>query len=77
MAIIPIVPLHIVVLSAVDDITPVVYYQVVSVGAVFATVPVVVVMMVVVVDLDSNLLSFCFYKDGWCSNGGNSSSQKH
>ena len=75
MAIIPIVPLHFVVLSAVDDISSVLCHQVVPVGAIFASVPIVVVMMVAVVDSDSNLLSFCFYKDGRCSDGGNSSSQ--
>jgi hypothetical protein len=70
VAIIPIVPLHPVVLLAVYDITPVVYHQVVSVGAVFASVPVVIIMMVPVVDSDLDLLSLGFYhNEGWCGNG--------
>jgi hypothetical protein len=76
MAIIPIVPLHFMVLSAVDDISPVVCHQVVSVGAVFASVPFVIVVMVSVVYSDTNLLSFRFYK-GRCSNRGNSSNQEY
>jgi hypothetical protein len=70
VAIIPIVSLHAVVLSAVYDISSVVYDQVMSVGAVFVSVPVVVVMMVPVIDSDLDLLSFGFdHKEGWCSNG--------
>lgn len=69
VAIIPIVPLHAVVLPCVYDITPVVYHQVMSVGAVFVSVPVVVVMMVPVVDSDLDLLSFGLdNNEAWCSN---------
>jgi len=74
VAIIPIVPLHAVVLPGIDDITPVVYHQVMPVGVIFVSVPVVVVMMVSVVDSDLDILSFGLdYNEGWCSNG---SSQK-
>ena len=70
MTIIPIMPLHGVVLLAVYDVTSVVYNEVVSVGAVLMSVPVVVVMMVPVVDSYLDLLSFGFdHNESWCSNG--------
>jgi hypothetical protein len=69
VAIIPIVPLYAVMLPRIDDITPVVYHQVMPVGVVFVSVPVVVVMMVPVVDSDLDVLSFGLdYNDGLCSN---------
>jgi hypothetical protein len=58
VAIIPIVPLHTVVLPAVPDVAPVVYHQIVSVGAVFASVPVMIVIMVPVVDSNLDHLRF-------------------
>ena len=60
VTIIPIVVLYAVVLSAVYDIGPVVYDQVMSVGAVFVSVPVVIIMVVPIVDSYLNLLSFGF-----------------
>lgn len=75
MAIIPIVPLHVVVLLAVYDINPVVYHQVVSIDAVFVSVPVVIVMMVPVVDSDLSLLSSGFDdNEAWRGDDG---SQEH
>ena len=71
MAVIPVAPLYAVVLPFVNDITPVMYHQVMSVGAIFVSVPVVVVMMVPVVNSDLDFLSFGLdHNEGWCSNGG-------
>ena len=49
---IPIVPLHSVMLPVVLTITPVPFCQVTPVGAVFAVVPVMVIMVVPIVDSD-------------------------
>ena len=72
MAPIPVVPLHSVVLPVVLTITPVLCYQVASVGAVFVVVPVMVITVVPIVDSDLNaaVLRFWMSDDcGWCSNG--------
>ena len=70
MAITPVVVLHAVVLSAVYDIGSVVYHQVMSVDAVFVSVPVVVVMVMPIVDSNLDLLSFGFDdKHGRCNYG--------
>jgi len=69
---VPIVPLHSVVLSLVRAITPVLFRQVTSVGAVFAIVPVMVIAVVPIVDshLGAGLLGFGFgHNQGWCNNG--------
>jgi hypothetical protein len=59
---IPVVSLHSVVLSVVRTISPVLCYQVTSVGVVFAVVPVMVITVVPIVDSDlhAGLLSFGF-----------------
>jgi hypothetical protein len=67
VTIIPIIPLHVVVLPAVDDISSVVHHQVVSVGAIFVSIPVVIIMVVPVINSDLDLLSFGFdHNEGWC-----------
>jgi hypothetical protein len=67
VTVIPIIPLHVVVLPAVDDISSVVHHQVMSVGAIFVSVPVVIIMVVPVIDSDLDLLSFGFdHNEGWC-----------
>jgi hypothetical protein len=49
---IPVVPLHTVVLPVVLTITPVLYYQVMPVDALFVVVPVMVIAVVAIVDSD-------------------------
>ncbi len=67
---IPVVPLHSVVLPVVLTITPVLFHQIMSVGAIFVSVPVVIVMMVSVVDSHLDFLSFGFnHNEDWCNNG--------
>jgi hypothetical protein len=69
---IPIVSLHSVVLPVVRAITPVLFYEVTSVGAVFAVVPVMIIAVVPIVDshLDAGLLSSGFsHNQGWCNDG--------
>jgi hypothetical protein len=69
---IPVVPLHSIVLPVVLAITPVLCYQVTSVGAVFVVVPVMVITVVPIVDsdLDATVLRSWVSDDGgWCSNG--------
>jgi hypothetical protein len=68
---IPIVPLHSVVLPLVRSITPMLFRQVTSVGAVFAIVPVMVIAVVSIVDshLDTGLLRFGFgHNHSWRNN---------
>jgi hypothetical protein len=68
---IPVVPLHVMVLPVVFTVIPVLYDQVMSVSAVLAIVPVVIMMVALVVDsdLDAGLLSAGFSHDkGWCNN---------
>jgi len=68
----PIVALRARVLAIVLPIAAVLGIQIAAVGAIFAIVPVVVVMMVAIVhaELDGGLLRVGFGDDhGWCNNG--------
>jgi hypothetical protein len=69
---IPVVPLRSIVLPVVLTITPVLFYQVTPVGAVFVVVPVMVITVVPIVDSDLDVAvwrSGGGHDCGWRSNG--------
>ena len=66
---IPIVPLRSVMLPVVLNISPVPFYQVTPVRAVFVVIPVMVITVVPIVDSHLHLRSGAGHDCGWRSNG--------